>query len=76
MIQPLDKYYAYGIRNSFGIDFDPLTRNLWDTENGPTYGDEINLVEPGFNSSWRKVQWLWKNNYDNTTAILTRVLRI
>ena len=58
---PLDKYYAYGIRNSFGIDFDPVTRNLWDTENGPAYGDEINLVEPGFNSGWRKVQGLWDN---------------
>ena len=56
---PLDKYYAYGIRNSFGMDFDPLTGKLWDTENGPTFGDEINLVEPGFNSGWRKVQGMW-----------------
>ena len=40
---PLGVYYAMGIRNSFGIDFDPLTGNLWDTENGPTAGDEINL---------------------------------
>jgi aldose sugar dehydrogenase len=47
---PLNFYYAYGIRNSFGIDFDPVNGNLWDTENGPDYGDEINLVEPGFNS--------------------------
>lgn len=47
---PLNLYFAYGVRNSFGIDFDPLTGNLWDTENGPDYGDEINLVEPGFNS--------------------------
>jgi len=47
---PLNLYYAYGIRNSFGMDFDPITGMLWDTENGPTYGDEINLVEPGFNS--------------------------
>jgi glucose/arabinose dehydrogenase len=52
---PLDMYYAYGIRNSFGIDFDPITGNLWDTENGPSFGDEINLVEPGFNSGWAKV---------------------
>ena len=51
---PLNKYYAYGIRNSFGIDSDPLTGNLWDTENGPAYGDEINLVKPGFNSGWSK----------------------
>jgi glucose/arabinose dehydrogenase len=57
---PLNKYYAYGIRNSFGMDFDPVTGNLWDTENGPNYGDEINLVEPGFNSGWSKVQGFWK----------------
>jgi len=57
---PLDMYYAYGIRNSFGIDFDPLTGNLWDTENGPGFGDEINLVEPGFNSGWAKVMGINK----------------
>jgi glucose/arabinose dehydrogenase len=51
---PLDMYYAYGIRNSFGLAFDPLTGKLWDTENGGKY-DEINLVEPGFNSGWEKV---------------------
>ena len=59
---PLNLYYAYGIRNSFGIDFDPLTGNLWDTENGPHNGDEINLVKPGFNSGWEKVQGVWKLN--------------
>jgi aldose sugar dehydrogenase len=53
---PLNVYYAMGIRNSFGMDFDPLTGNLWDTENGPTAGDEINLVFPGFNSGWSQVQ--------------------
>ena len=41
---PLNKYYAYGLRNGFGIDFDPMTKKLWDTENGPNFGDEINLV--------------------------------
>ena len=51
-------------RNSFGIDFDPITKMLWDTENGPDYGDEINLVEPGFNSGWQKVQGVWKPMYD------------
>ena len=56
---PLNKFYAYGIRNSFGIDFDPVTGKLWDTENGAAYGDEINLIEPGFNSGWRTIQGLW-----------------
>jgi aldose sugar dehydrogenase len=54
----LNYYYAYGIRNSFGMDFDPVTGKLWDTENGPTFGDEINLVNPGFNSGWIKIQGL------------------
>ena len=61
---PLSLYYAYGIRNSFGMDFDPLTGNLWDTENGPTFGDEINLVTPGFNSGWRQIQGIWRPNGD------------
>jgi glucose/arabinose dehydrogenase len=52
---PLNLYYAYGIRNSFGMDFDPITGKLWDTENGPSFGDEINLVEPGFNSGWKAI---------------------
>jgi aldose sugar dehydrogenase len=61
---PLNLYYAYGIRNSFGIDFDPITGKLWDTENGPGFGDEINLVEPGFNSGWIRVAGVWPtNNY-------------
>ena len=60
---PLNKYYAYGIRNSYGIDFDPETDNLWDTENGGFCGDEINLVEPGFNSGWEKVQGIREKNY-------------
>lgn len=52
---PLSNYYAYGIRNSFGIDFDPITGKLWDAENGEDVFDEINLVEAGFNSGWKLV---------------------
>jgi glucose/arabinose dehydrogenase len=51
----LNKYYAYGIRNSFGIAFDPITDILWQTENGPSEYDEINVVKPGFNSGWQQV---------------------
>jgi glucose/arabinose dehydrogenase len=63
---PLNLYYAYGIRNSFGIDFDPVSGKLWDTENGPDYGDEINLVQPGFNSGWQKIQGIWEPTYNAT----------
>lgn len=46
------RYYAYGVRNSFGMALDPVTGVLWDTENGPNNYDEINVVAPGFNSGW------------------------
>lgn len=51
----LSRYYAYGVRNSFGMGFDPVTGNLWDTENGEGTFDEINLVARGFNSGWEEV---------------------
>ncbi len=48
----LQSLFAYGVRNSFGLAFDPVTGNLWDTENGPQRMDEINLVASGMNSGW------------------------
>lgn len=71
---PINLYFAYGIRNSFGIDFDPLTGNLWDTENGPDYGDEINLVEPGSNSGWDEVQGIWPGNYEKVPTKVSKTL--
>ena len=65
----LSKYYAYGIRNSFGLSIDPLTGILWDTENGPDFDDEINIVHPGFNSGWSKIMGPVKGS-DHTTADL------
>ncbi len=66
---PLNLYYAYGIRNSFGMDFDPITGKLWDTENGPDHGDEINLVEPGFNSGNDKL-WGMPTENDNLDKLV------
>ncbi|RPI84146.1 MAG: CHRD domain-containing protein [Chloroflexi bacterium] len=47
--------FAYGIRNSFGMTVDQDTGNLWISENGEDAYDEINLVQPGFNSGWIQV---------------------
>lgn len=47
--------FAYGIRNSFGMDVDPLTGLVWMTENGEDAFDELNLVEPGLNSGWIQI---------------------
>jgi aldose sugar dehydrogenase len=70
--EPINKFYAYGIRNSFGMDFDPVTGKLWDTENGPDHGDEINLVEPGFNSGWGVVMGFPNNSqhFDADTELV------
>ena len=48
--------YAKGIRNTFGMDFVPITGILWNTENGPDSFDELNLVEERFNSGWNFLQ--------------------
>ena len=51
-VEPTGPYYAIGIRNSFGLTIDPVTGNMWATENGPHRMDEVNLVMPKFNSGW------------------------
>ncbi len=66
---PLNKYYGYGIRNSFGIGFDPVTGNLWETENGPDCCDEINLVQAGFNGGWTQVVGQWRVADPNTPPL-------
>ena len=57
-------YYTYGIPNSFGFNFDPLTGNIWDAQNGADDKDEINLVKPGFNSGWDQVMSLPSKRFD------------
>jgi aldose sugar dehydrogenase len=37
------------------LAFDPVTQKLWMTENGPDTYDEINLMDPGFNSGWVQI---------------------
>ena len=70
-LKSLDYYYAYGIRNSFGLSFDPITGNLWDTENGEDKYDEINLVTSGFNSGWHKVMGpLSRNNGSSESDLI------
>ena len=44
--------YTYGIRNSFGMDVDPMTGAIWTQENGDDTFDELNLHTAGSNSGW------------------------
>jgi len=54
-VEPSGAIIGMGIRNSFGLAFDPVTGNMWDTENGPQLFDEINLISPKFNSGWETI---------------------
>jgi len=51
---PIDgsRVFAYGFRNSFGMTFDPGSRRIWETDNGPECNDELNRVKPGRNFGW------------------------
>jgi glucose/arabinose dehydrogenase/plastocyanin len=48
----IQKIFAYGVRNTFGLAFDPTTGSLWQTENGDDAYDEINVFPAGANSGW------------------------
>ena len=48
--------YAVGIRNTYGLDIDPVTGIIWDTENGHNSFDEVNAVQKKFNSGWNVIQ--------------------
>ncbi|MCC5874860.1 MAG: PQQ-dependent sugar dehydrogenase, partial [Candidatus Sumerlaeia bacterium] len=48
----LSSIYTYGHRNPQGLDFHPVTGDLWEGEHGPRGGDEINLIRAGKNYGW------------------------
>ncbi|MBD93479.1 MAG: hypothetical protein CL482_04385 [Acidobacteria bacterium] len=49
--------FALGIRNAIGMAFHPQFGHLWETENGPQGGDEINIIQPGLNYGWPVVTY-------------------
>ena len=51
----VQKLFAYGLRNSFGMAFDPVSGTLWEQENGDDSFSELNIAEPGFNSGWVQI---------------------
>ena len=58
--------YALGIRNSLGLFLHPQTGELWEHENGPMGGDEINIIKPGRNYGWPVVSYGRAYNGDLT----------
>ena len=50
-----EEYFAFGIRAAKDLAFDPVTKQLWDIEQGPNSVYEINIIDPGFNSGWKRI---------------------
>ena len=44
--------FALGIRNAIGLTVHPETGEIWETENGPQGGDEVNIIRSGLNYGW------------------------
>jgi aldose sugar dehydrogenase len=51
----IQRIFSYGHRNSFGMDFDPISGQLWVQENGDDSFSEINRVEAGMNGGWAQI---------------------
>jgi glucose/arabinose dehydrogenase len=49
---PGTRTFTLGHRNSFGLCIDPATGDVWETENGPGGGDEVNHLVAGANYGW------------------------
>jgi glucose/arabinose dehydrogenase len=66
--------YALGIRSALGLAMHPGTGEMWENENGPNGGDEINILKPGRNYGWpivsygRTYQGPWQVSPPNHTG--------
>ncbi|MCP5145568.1 MAG: PQQ-dependent sugar dehydrogenase [Gammaproteobacteria bacterium] len=53
----LPEIYSYGHRFALGMAVHPRTGELWESENGPNGGDEINIIKPGVDYGWPAVSF-------------------
>ncbi len=51
----MDRIYGFGVRNGFGLAFDPKSGRLWTQEHSDDAFDEVNQVGPGYNGGWIQV---------------------
>lgn len=63
--------FSYGHRTVLGLTFHPVTGELWETENGPQGGDEVNVIRAGRNYGWPLVTY--GRDYDGTRLVSPEV---
>lgn len=47
--------YSYGHRNPQGLDWHPVTGDLWASEHGNIGNDEVNVIDAGGNYGWPQI---------------------
>lgn len=63
-LEAMPSVWSLGHRNPQGLDFHPVTGELYNSEHGPRGGDEINLIKKGANYGWPVITY--GMNYDGT----------
>jgi glucose/arabinose dehydrogenase len=62
--------YSWGHRNSLALIVHPVTGELWNSENGPNGGDEVNIIKGGKNYGWpvvslgRSYEGPWQGRFE------------
>jgi YVTN family beta-propeller protein len=62
--------WAYGLRNPFGFDFDPVSHQLLLTENGPGDNDELDLAARGSNFGWPPSGYKYRSGIVDPIAVM------
>jgi glucose/arabinose dehydrogenase len=62
----LPEIWTLGHRNPLGLYFHPITGELWESEEGPQGGDEVNIIKAGKNYGWPLASL--GRNYDGTVV--------
>lgn len=52
-----EEIYTMGHRMPLGLAINPITGDIWECENGPNGGDEVNILAPGKNYGWPEVSY-------------------
>jgi glucose/arabinose dehydrogenase len=62
--------YTWGHRNSLALIVHPVTGEMWNSENGPNGGDEVNIIKAGKNYGWpvvsmgRSYEGPWQGRFE------------
>ena len=74
---PGSPVYTWGHRNPQGLDWHPVTGDLFITEHGPDRDDEVNILFPGQNYGWPEVTGApGDSRYVDSTLSLTPTVAI